>query len=220
MTTNPIVRRALLVTVPVLWMGVALIHPNADPKNPAATLAGHVDTWILVHVAQLFLAAGLAVLLSTLIRARTGRAATLARVTMPVYLVMFAAFESVVGLAAGLILKHDPSNGPAVESLIGNGIVGDFSLISQVAQAALLTVLLSTALVLRRAGGSRLVWWPMVGGVLLATHMGPAAAIGLAAIAFAADQADREGLITGADRATTPRVGSVHPPHPGEPQTG
>ena len=219
MTTNPIVRRALLVTVPVLWMGVAFVHPNADPKDPAATLAGHVDTWILVHVAQLFLAAGLAVLLSTLIRGRTGRATTLVRVTMPVYLVMFAAFDSVTGLATGLILKHDPSNGEVVESLIGNGIVGDFSLISQIAQGALVTVLLSTALVLRRAGGSRLVWWPMVGGVLLATHMGPTAAIGLAAIALAAVQADREGLITGTDRATARSVSSVHPPHPRERQT-
>src|SRR5918994_1111639 len=141
MTNNAIIRRALLVTVPVLWMGVAYIHPNADPETPAASLDGHVDTWIFVHVAQLFLVAGLAGLLWTLIRDRTGRAATLVRVTMPVYLVMFAAFDSVVGLAAGLILRHDRGDGEAAVSLIGNGIAGDFSLVSQIAQGALLTVL-------------------------------------------------------------------------------
>jgi hypothetical protein len=214
MTTNTIVRRTLLATVPVLWMGVAFLHPSADPETPAASLDGHVGTWIFVHVAQLFLAAGLGALLWTLIRDRTGRAATLVRVTMPIYLVMFAAFDSVVGLATGLILRHDLGDGAAVESLISDGIAGNLSLVSQIAQGALLTVIVSTALVLRRAGGSRWVWWPMLGGVLMVMHFGATAAVGLAAIAFAAVQADREGLIAGSARSIALPVTRVNPPHP------
>ena len=61
--------------------------------------------------------------------------------------------------------------------------------------AALLTVVIATALVLRSAGASHGLFVAMLGGVLLVFHAGAIAAIGLLAIAVAVVLAYREGSV-------------------------
>ena len=61
--------------------------------------------------------------------------------------------------------------------------------------AALLTVVIATALVLRSAGASRGLFVAMFGGVLLVFHAGAIAAIGLLAIAADVVLASLEGLV-------------------------
>jgi hypothetical protein len=56
-------------------------------------------------------------------------------------------------------------------------------------------VVIATALVLRSAGASRGLFVAMLGGVLLASHAGVIAAIGLLAIAVAIFLAYRERLV-------------------------
>jgi hypothetical protein len=191
-----------LVGVPLVWIVVALVHPQGS-GDLYDELRDQVGLWLGVHFAQLVLALGLALVFWTLLAGRAGTAATVARLALPVWLVSFAAFDSVTGIATGLAVHHangldGPEQAGAVstaEYLNDNRFTADFSLVWFVQAAALLTVVIATALVLRSAGASRGLFVAMLGGVLLVFHAGVIAAIGLLAIAAAVVLAYRERLI-------------------------
>jgi hypothetical protein len=192
---------ALLVGVPLVWVVVALLHPQGD-GDVFDYLDDKVGLWLGVHFAQPVLALGVAAVLWMLLAGRTSTAATVARVAIPVWLVSFAVFDAVTGLGSGLAVRHAKDlSGPeqqgaasTAQYLLENKMTADFSPVWFVQAAALLTAVIATALVLRSAGASRAVFVTMLIGTLLVFHAGPAAAIGLIALATAFFLADREGL--------------------------
>ena len=194
-------RTAFLVGVPLVWVVVALLHPQGD-GDVFDYLDDKVGLWLGVHFAQPVLALGVAAALWMLLAGRTSTAATVARVAIPVWLVSFAMFDSVTGLGSGLAVRHAKDlSGPeqqgaasTAEYLLENKITADFSPVWFVQAAALLTAVIATALVLRSAGASRAVFVTMLIGTLLVFHAGAAAAVGLLALAVAFFLADREGL--------------------------
>jgi hypothetical protein len=191
-----------LVGIPLVWIVVALVHPMGG-GDVYDELQDQVGLWLGVHFAQLVLSLGLAMIIWVLLAGRTGTAATVARLALPVWLVSFAAFDSVTGIASGLAVHHaNGLDGPeqagaasTAEYLVDNRVTADFSLLWFVQAAALLTVVIATALVLRSAGASRGLFVAMLGGALLVFHAGAIAAIGLLAIAAAVVLAYREGLV-------------------------
>src|SRR5215207_3004151 len=194
--------RLLLVAVPLVWVVVALVHPQGS-GDVYDYLDDKVALWIGVHFAQLVLAVGLALAFWVLLLGRAGTAATLARLALPVWLVAFSAFDSVTGIASGLAVHHaNGLDGPeqagaasTADYLVDNRFTADFSPLWLLQAVALLTVVIATALVLRSAGASRGLFVAMLGGVLLASHAGAVAAIGLLSIAAAIFLAYREGLV-------------------------
>jgi hypothetical protein len=194
-------RTAFLVGVPLVWVVVALLHPQGD-SDVFDYLDDKVGLWLGVHFAQPVLALGVATALWMLLAGRTSTAATVARVAIPVWLVSFAVFDSVTGLGSGLAVRHAKDlSGPeqqgaasTAEYLLENKFTADFSPVWFVQAAALLTAVIATALVLRSAGASRAVFVAMLIGTLLVFHAGAAAAVGLVGLAVAFFLADREGL--------------------------
>jgi hypothetical protein len=194
-------RMAFLVGVPLVWVVVALLHPQGD-GDVFDYLDDKVGLWLGVHFAQPVLALGVAAALWMLLAGRTSTAATVARVAIPVWLVSFAVFDSVTGLGSGLAVRHAKDlSGPeqqgaasTAEYLLENKFTADFSPVWFVQAAALLTAVIATALVLRSAGASRAVFVAMLIGTLLVFHAGAAAAVGLVGLAVAFFLADREGL--------------------------
>jgi hypothetical protein len=197
-------RMALFVGVPLAWIVVALVHPQGD-GDAYEFLDDKVGLWLGVHFAQPVLSLGLAAIFWMLLAGRTSTAATVARVAIPVWLVFFAVFDSVTGIASGLAVRHANSldgaeqqgAGSTADDLVDNRITADFSPVWLIQAAALLTVVIATALVLRSAGASRTVFVSMLVGSLLVFHAGPAAAVGLVALAAAFVLADRERLFLG-----------------------
>jgi len=205
-------REVLLVGIPLVWIVVALVHPQGG-GDVYDELQDQVGLWLGVHFAQLVLSLGLAMIFWVLLAGRTGSAATVARLALPVWLVFFAAFDSVTGIASGLAVHHaNGLDGPeqagaasTAEYLVDNRFTADFSVVWFVQAAALLTVVIATALALRSAGASRGLFVAMLGGVLLVFHAGAIAAIGLVAIAAAVVLAFREGLMTDSLRSAALR---------------
>jgi hypothetical protein len=194
-------RTAFLVGIPLVWVVVALLHPQGD-GDVFDYLDDKLGLWLGVHFAQPVLALGVAAILWMLLAGRTSTAATVARVAIPVWLVSFAVFDSVTGLGSGLAVRHAKGlSGPeqqgaasTAEYLLENRITADFSPVWFVQAVALLTAVIGTALVLRAAGASRAVFVTVLVGTLLVFHAGAAAAVGLVALAVAFFLADREGL--------------------------
>jgi hypothetical protein len=193
-------RRGLLVGVPAVWIAVAFSHPVANVETLYEDLRGKVVIWMTVHFLQLVLSLGLAAGLWISVRGRQGPAATVARCAIPVYLVFFAAFDSITGIASGLAIHHANSlTGPAhegamatAEYLLDNRFTADLSPTWAIGQTALVTAIAATAMCLRRAGVSRAAWGTVLAGVLTSMHAGPPAAIGLALLAYGLVRADRE----------------------------
>ncbi len=118
---------------------------------------------------------------------------------IPAYLVFFAAFDSVTGMASALAIRHANSvtrsaqEGAAstAEYLVTNHFTADLSPVWAIASLALVVAIAGTAMTLRSAGASRLVWGLTLGGVLLTVHAGALAAAGLASLAAGLYLADR-----------------------------
>ena len=197
-------RTAFLVGVPLVWVVVALVHPQGE-GDAFDVLHDKVGLWLGVHFAQPVLSLGLAAILWTLLIGRTGTAATVARVALPVWLVSFAMFDSVTGLGSGLAVHHakhlsgSEQQGAAstAQYLVENKLTADFSPVWLIQSGAYWTAIIATALVLRSAGASRGVFVAMLIGGLLSFHAGVVAAVGLVALAVAFFLADREGLFPG-----------------------
>jgi hypothetical protein len=200
-------RTLLVVGAPLAWIPVAFLHPAADPESVYEDLAAAADRWLYVHLAQLVLTLWFGVALWITVAGRRGPAATLTRVAVPIYLVSFAAFDTVAGIATGLVVRHAQTlpaaqiDGVAstTEYLALNHITGDFSPLAIISGISLTVAVVGVAITLRAIGASRWVWLCAFGGVLLNLHAaGLIPAIGLAALAIALYVSDRKGYILGA----------------------
>jgi len=183
----------LLLLAPIAWIVVALVHPMGD-WNAYDGLHDKVALWTGIHFAQLALSLAVAALLWILLQGAEGLAARAARVALPIYLVSFAAFDSVTGIGSGLVIKHAngasggdrTAAGDAAHYLATNRFSADLSPLHVIATSAFVIAVLGTAHTLRNAGFPRRAWLPLGLGVLLAMHAGPGAAVGAAALAVGA----------------------------------
>ena len=195
---------AFLAAIPVLWVVVALVHPQGS-GDVYEGLRDEVGLWIGVHLVQPVLAIGLASVLWILLLGKRGTAAVVARCAIPVWLVAFTVFDSIAGLASGLAIRHANALGGAEQAgaastaqyMLDNHFAGSISPVWLIQATALVTIIIATALALRSAAASRRLFVAMLVGTLHVFHAGPISAVGLVAITVAILLADREGLIGG-----------------------
>ncbi len=199
-------RAGFLAAIPLAWVVVALVHPQGS-GDAYEGLRDEVGLWIGVHLAQPVLAVGLAAILWVVLLGKRGTAAAVARFAIPVWLVSFTVFDSIAGLATGLAVEH--ANGLAgaeqggaastAQYMLDNHFAGSISPVWFLQAAAFVTMIISTALVLRSAGASRGLFVAMLVGALHVFHAGPISAVGLVAITVAVLLADRERLMVDGD---------------------
>lgn len=205
-----------LVAVPVAWVLVALVHPQGS-GDVYEGLRDEVGMWIGVHLAQPVLAIGLAVVIWTMLAGKRGTAAKVARFAIPLWLVSFTVFDSVAGLASGLVIQqaNDLSGAEqagaasAAQYMLDNHYAGSISPVWFMQAAAFVTIVIATALVLRRAGASSGLFVAMLVGALHVFHAGPISAVGLVGIAVAIVLANREGLVGGGDQVGRAAMGAT-----------
>ncbi|HSK54919.1 MAG TPA: hypothetical protein VK908_06665, partial [Jiangellales bacterium] len=91
-------RRLVLLGTPPAFAALTLFHPAQHPRQLEDT-----TRWMTVHMGQLVLTVLLAYCVWFLLEGISGRAAGVARGTLPVFLVFFSAFDAVEGLARELL---------------------------------------------------------------------------------------------------------------------
>lgn len=125
---------------------VVLLH-RTDPVD-AMELAGHTSTWIWIHVVLLGALVVLAHAVRHLLAGTSGREATVARALLPIALVTYAAFDSLVGLGTGVLVEHADQLGPDAARLVEHwwSVPMPISAVSAVAQVSWVVVLAATAL--------------------------------------------------------------------------
>ena len=187
MTT--LLRRAFITVPPLVLAGVLLIHPNDEAATIYESVRPVVDDWIVVHVVLLLMFPLLALAVFLLLGGLTGRAATVARVALVLFAVVYTAWEVMVGLSTGILTDY--ANGlPAAEQTAVAGAIQEFNehWVTQVALvigfAGWTVAMVATAIAARGAGAR----WPAVAllGVAAAFVIHPPPIGPVALVCFAA----------------------------------
>jgi hypothetical protein len=213
---NPTRRRLLLFGVPVAVAIVSLLHPVVR-GDPATDLDGRVTLWLAVHLVQLPLFALLAATVWLLVRDLDGRAAQVSRAALLLFIVFYAAFDALIGLATGLMLRKAaelPAAAATADALWAERL-RDPWVGAVVAPAALgwVVALAAAAVAHARAGAPR----PAVVALALAAvlfgidHTPPFAPLAMAALLVAAALLERRPGRAPAGAELPPVAGRYHP---------
>lgn len=116
-----VARRAVLLGVPALYVGLGVLHPTFNPE-----LGDDTDLFVWLHVTQLFLITGLGFVLWLLVDDIENRAAVAARVLILPFVVAYTALDSILGIAWGIAAEtanqlpaaDQPGAGRLIEELI------------------------------------------------------------------------------------------------------
>ena len=198
MTASGRVETALVVGAPLLLAILELFHPH-----PHDLFRLDLRAWMAVHYLQIMLFPLAALALMRLVRGRSGFAAGLCRVAAFVFGVTWIAFDSVAGVATGILLQAAHASGSSeawrapvttiwAHPIVGGGATPDSAppLLAVAGSLAWGIGSLAAAYTLRRAGSS----WIPVGLLVISsmsfavfkTHAPPGGPIAFGALAAAA----------------------------------
>jgi hypothetical protein len=175
---NPLARRLLLFGVPLAVAALGLIHPGSitNPAPDGGTifrqLQDQADLFIGVHLVQLVVFGLLALVVWCLIDGLEGWVATVSRVALLVFVVVYTALDSVAGIAVGVLVREghglqaqeQSGANSLIEAYQDSWITGELNVLGGLGSLAWLIALLAAGGALRRAGAGMLV----VGCVILA----------------------------------------------------
>ena len=190
----------LVVLVPLAWAVLLLFHPNPE-GGPFEGVRDVVDRWLVVHVGQLLLTPLLVLVVWRLLDGFHWRAATVSRGASVVWAVFFTAYDSIQGIATGLLIRFADRDlageeqaglARALDYLVSDSrLAGNISVIGLIGNVAWVTVAIGAAICLHRAGTGR---WAVIAAcvsALFVLHTAPAG-IGLVALAIAGVLRERQ----------------------------
>jgi hypothetical protein len=158
---------------PLTLAVVELFHPH-----PVDLLDLNVRLWMLVHYAQIPLFALSALAVTTLVRGHIDMAATVARIALFVFALSFVAFDTVAGVAVGILVDSAQASGTpeawrsAIDALWMHPIMGGMRLngdpsLAVLGRVSLAVGTVAAAVSLKRSGSS---WVPA--GLLAISSLG------------------------------------------------
>jgi hypothetical protein len=160
-----------------------------------------VDRWLIVHVGQLVLTPLLVLAVWRLLDGLSSRAATVSRAAAVVWAAFFTAYDSIQGIATGLLIRYaddDLAGGEqagvarALDYIVSDSLLaGNISAVGLVANAAWVAVAIGAAVALHRAGAGKWVVIAMCISIVFVVHTAPAG-IGLVAFAVAGILRERQ----------------------------
>jgi hypothetical protein len=189
--TRPLL--ALMIGVPLAWAVLLWFHPGVDPNHVYADLRDDVVAYQIVHVGTLIFIGLLGLALYLLVRDLPGRAAKISRLAIGPFVLLYAAWESVIGLAIGALVQHGndapvrqrPAVADAIQSLGDNVIVGDPGLVVMVGSVAWIVAVVAAAIAYRHVGAPLLATILLALSFMVVSHPPPIGPIGLVCFASA-----------------------------------
>jgi hypothetical protein len=194
------VGRYLVYAGPLVWAVLIVFHPNPSGDSPYEDITGDVNRWLVIHVGQLILTPFLFLAVWRLLDDLSSTAARVSRAALVVWTVFFTAYDSLQGVATGVLIRRandlageeQAAVGRAIDFLVEDSqLAGNISAIGLVAGAAWLTVAIAAAIALHKAGAGWAVVVAACLSVLVAVHTA-AAAIGYLALFLAGILRERQ----------------------------
>jgi hypothetical protein len=178
---------AFIIGVPAAWAILLLFHPTGDADAFYPVIDRNVTAWLTVHLGMGIFVPLFAVVVYLLLRDVQSTAATVSRIGLAVFAVLYAAWELLLGVGTGLLTQevNDLPEGQQatgreiVESYAESGVIAALSVVGSIGLAV---GMIAAAVGLRRA--YRAGWLPLVLMLLalplIAIHEPPFGPIGLA----------------------------------------
>jgi hypothetical protein len=184
---------ALTIGVPLAWAVLLWFHPDVDPDHVYADLRDDVVAYQVVHVGTLVFIGLLGLAVYLLVRDLPGRAARISRLAIGPFVLFYAAWESVIGLAIGALVQHGndvpvrqrPAVADAIQSLGDNVIVGDPGVVAMVGSLAWVVAVVAAAIAYRHVGAPLLATVLLALSFMVVSHPPPIGPIGLVCFASA-----------------------------------
>ena len=139
------VGRYLVYAGPLVWAVLILFHPNPGGDSPYEGITDDVDRWLVIHVGQLILTPFLFLAVWRLLDGLSSAAASVSRAALVVWTVFFTAYDSIQGVATGILIRRandlageeQAAVGRAIDFLVEDSqLAGNISAIGLVAGAA------------------------------------------------------------------------------------
>lgn len=203
---------AFAMGVPLAWAVLLWFHPDVPPDDVYGGLRDDVTTYIIVHVGTLIFIALLGIVLYMLVRDLPGTAARITRVAVIPFVVFYAAWETVIGLAVGALVQHAndvaasdrPAVAEAIQSLGDNAIVGEAGVLLTVGALAWVVAVIAAAVAFHGVGAPLLASVLLGLSAIVVSHPPPIGPIGLVCFAGAVAVLARSQRVSAAVRATPP----------------
>lgn len=179
------VKSLLFFVGPLLWAILIVFHPNPTDPSPYEGIKDVVDRWLVIHVGQLVLAPLVFLAVWRLLAGIHSVAATVSRAALVVWAVFFSSYDSVQGIATGLLVRYTSGVGAEEQTALAGGLAylvedsqlgGNISMLMLFGQGSWLVVAIAGAIALHKAGAGRAIVALTCLSVLVAMHTAPAAA--------------------------------------------
>jgi hypothetical protein len=112
--SNQTLRRTVLFGTPLLYIVLGILHPMEDPA-----LGDPTGLFIGLHFGQMFLIAGLAYSLWLLVEGLESRAATLTRVLILPFVILYTTLDAIAGLGMGDLVRMANESSAAEKAVLG-----------------------------------------------------------------------------------------------------
>jgi hypothetical protein len=194
------IRSLLFFVGPLLWAALIVFHPNPTDPSPYVGIKDVVDRWLVVHVGQLVLAPLVFLAVWRLLADLHSVAATVSRAALVVWAVFFSAYDTVQGIATGLLVRYTSGLADEERTAVAGGLKylvedsqlgGNISVLMLVGQGSWLVVAIAAAVALHKAGAGRAIVVLTCLSMLVAIHTAPAAG-GMLALFFAGVLRERQ----------------------------
>jgi hypothetical protein len=212
---------AFLIGVPLAWAVLLWFHPSVAADDVYGSLRDEVVTYQVVHIGTLFFIGLMGVALYLLVRDLPGSAASISRWAIGVFVLFYAAWETVIGLATGALVQHGndvpaderPAVSDAIQSLQENVVVGEMSVVAVVGGLAWIVAVVAAAVAYRRVGAPVMVSVLLGLSAIVISHPPPIGPIGLVCFAGAVGVlVVRDRSAARAPRAALPLGPAMRPP--------
>jgi hypothetical protein len=191
MSTYLFFRRLVLLGTPTALAILELFHPVAITGDALADLGHRIPIWMTVHLLQLPLFGVMALAVYFLMDGIQSVAATVSRIAVWFFIVFYISFDTLTGIAAGIVLDGAPGKPPEVQrELVRLFESFQFSPVALTINAlgalGWVVSMIAAAYVFRQSGAPLFVVLCLLLSTIFAMHIPPTGPLGLAFFLIAA----------------------------------
>lgn len=152
------VRQAVLLGTPLILVLLELFHARDLEPTVYQALSLGADRWLVVHTAQLALFGLMGLALYLLVEGFSGPAATICRISAGVFVLFYATFDVLAGIAPGILVKsgNEAEEGQllgleaAAQTLFESAEFGSFAFLKIIGEIGWFVAILSATIALSR----------------------------------------------------------------------
>jgi hypothetical protein len=192
-------QRTFLIAAPLVFAALLMFHPMGG-GDFYSVVSADPTRWLIVHLGAAVLFPLMACVVWLQIRGIPDRAARVSRIALPIFAVVYGAWEAVIGIATGIIAHEANATGgeahrgiaDAVNAMVTNPLVGDPGVLNAIGSLAWIVATAAAVVALKGVGTRRGALILLGLGGVMVMHIPPIGPIALVCLSAAGLLIERE----------------------------